>query len=183
MKKCPLDILGQRPISFIATYTTSSIFHIELKGKSKKPKLEEDEEYWIPERYRIVNECIQYFGDYPYKMENPKWIEASKMKQDFSRYWIEVKSVKEQKLQDLDKKQAIKFGIPPRTLPYYGISEKPKQFRKSEELWRLKEFFNKHYDGDTWDDNVDVWLYEYVLHRVKPKYPNYLDKHMFEKVQ
>lgn len=180
MKKSPVDILSERPISFIATYSKSPIFHISFKGKEKKPKLEKGQEYWLPETYRIVDEMIQYKSDYPYKGDSPKWVEPTNMKRDFARYEISIVSAKSCKIKDIDKAVCVKFGIPQKNLNYSVSNPKPKTFRKSEELWRLKEFLNKSYDGeDTWEDNIELWLYEYHLKRVKPKYPNFLDKNFF----
>lgn len=180
MKKCPIDILGTRPISFVATYTKSPIIHISFKGKEKSPKMNKGDEFWLPEKYRLVNDMIQYLSDYSYQKDTPKWIESSKMKKDFSRYSIVVISAKLSKLRDVDKKQSVMFGIPPRHLPYKVAPEKPKTFKKSEEVWRLKEFMNTMYDGeDCWDDNSEVWVYEYTLRRNKAKYPNFLDKNLF----
>jgi len=184
MIKCPINMLGTRPVSFLAIYAKEPVFHIDLKGKSKNPKLEEGKEYWIPEKYRIVDNCIQYFSDYFYKKKTPKWVEYPKMKEELSRYWISVKSAKVLNIQDVEKKHATRFGIPDKSFTFHGFEtdDKPKSFKKSEELWRLKEYLNTIYslDYDIWEDNSEIWLYEYILHRKKPKYPNYLDMHMFE---
>lgn len=184
MKKCPLDILGSRPISFVATYTKNSIFHICPKGKSKSPKLNSGDSYWLPESYRVVNKFIQYLDDFPYKKEEPKWLSPKQMTEQYSRYWITIKSIKDTTIQKLDKSHAIGFGIPHKSNIFFRYKDeiKPKKFKKSEELWRLNLFLNDFYSlkEDAWDSNLEIWLYEYLLFRKNPKFPNFLDYNLHE---
>jgi len=153
-----------------------------FQPKSKKPLMVKGETYWVAEKYRIVDDLIQYYLDFQYQKETPKWIEASKMREGFSRYHVEVLDVVDAKLQSIDKKTALLFGVAPAHLICRFDAEKPKEFKKAEELWRLKQYWECLYDS-TWDDNPEIHVFEFKLKKVNPKYPNYLDKHWVEKLK
>lgn len=162
-------------------YSKNPVIFFEPKT-NKKPSFEAGETYWVPEDYRLVNDLIQYRNDI-YKMESPKWIEKTKMKKDFSRYNLEIINVSESKLQNVDKKHALRAGIAPKSLTWYFNEEKPVSFKKSDEIWRLKQYWEHLYPSHPWEDNPDIWLFEFNLIRVRPKYPNYLDKHWAEQIK
>ena len=176
MKKIILpEVLSKQ---FKYTYTNAPFLIFEPK---KKKKSYETETYWVAEAYRIVEDnLIQYQSDYPYKEPEPKWIEASKMRQDFSRYEITITDISETTLQKIDKKQSLMLGIAPEHLACNFKGEKPKEFKKSLEVWRMAQYWKSLYET-TWEDNPEVILYQFDWIKTKPKYKNYLDVHWYEK--
>lgn len=159
-------------------YSNNPILFFE--PKTKNPLLKKGKEYWIAEKYRLTNDLIQYYTDYPYKVDSPKWIGDTKMRQEFSRYEIKVLEVHETNLQKLDKKQCLSLGIPNEESSCEFNLEKPPEFKKALEIWRTKQYWESLYES-TWDDNPEILLHEFCIKRVKPKYQNYLDIHWYEK--
>ena len=147
----------------------------------EKTIVEKNEEYWVAEKYRIVDDLIQYFSDYLYTAEKPKWIEASRMRQDFSRYMINITDISKSQLHKIDKKQCIQSGIPPSGLTSNCVESKPADFKKSDEHWRFRQYWNATHKLQ-WDDNPDVNMIFFSLRRIKPKYANFIDKHWSEKI-
>lgn len=182
IKKSPIILTDERILSLQYYYRKDNPILIELKGNARKPKLEEGTEYWLPESYRIVNECIQYRADI-YQKTEPEWIDAKKMTQNLCRMHFIVKCAKEVKATDLDKTNAIQLSVPEKHLNY-DSGEKPKNFKGGEMMWRLKHYLEKTLNDKVWENNDSLFLYEIELHRKKPnKYPNYLDKYRFESLK
>lgn len=178
MKKIILPVVLCKQFKY--TYTRAPFLIFE--PKKKKPSYEEAT-YWVAEEYRIVqDDLIQYKTDYPYNAVEPKWIEASKMRQDFSRYEITITSIEETKLQKIDKKQSTMLGVAPEHLCCHFNKEKPKEFKKSLEVWRMAQYWESLY-GTTWEDNPEIILYQFDWKRTTPKYKNYLDIHWYEKLK
>lgn len=165
---------------FKYTYTREPFLFFEPK---KKKKNYDKETYWVAESYRIVeDDLIQYKTDYPYKAKTPKWIAATKMRRDFSRYELTITEITETTLQEIDKKQSLMLGIAPEHSICNFTAEKPKEFKKAIEVWRMAQYWSFLYNT-TWEDNPELILYQFEWKRIKPKYQNYLDKHWYEKVK
>lgn len=183
MKKCPINF-SNRLLNFNYYYSKEPLVHLEPKGNTKKAKLEEGEDYWIGEDYRVVGDLIQYKGDL-YKKEYPKWIPASNMKQGASRFTIKVVKVYESNIQGIDKKLVTQLGIPEKTLDYKIADDKVKEkefSKKPEMLWRLKCYWEHLFGEGSWEKNDPIWVYEFLIKRIKPEtYKNYLDVHWYEK--
>lgn len=178
MKKIILPVVLSKQLK--DSYSRTPFFIFEPK---KKKLSYEKETYWVAEEYRIVDdELIQYKTDYPYKATDPKWIEATKMRQDFSRYEVTITEIEETKLQKIDKKQSLMLGIAPEHLSCYFNAEKPKEFKKSLEVWRMAQYWESLH-GSIWDDNPEVVMYQFDFKRIKPKYKNFLDIHWYEKLK
>jgi len=151
---------------------------LEPVGKKKKPSLEKDVSYWVPEKYRIVQndntKTIQYYTDF-YKARDPKWIEASKMKKAYARYAFECVAINTKKLKTIGKKEAINTGIFNESIPQKIDSKMPDDFKKkSLEIWRFAHEWNSSCkEGQKWIDNPEVYMYSVVIHRLEPKYEDY----------
>ena len=178
MKKIILPLELSKQLKYIYVRTPLLIFE-----PKKKKRTYAKETYWVAESYRIVDdELIQYRSDYPYKATEPKWIEATKMRQDFSRFQITITDITETTLQKVDKKQAVMLGIAPEHLVCNFKEEKPNDFKKPLEVWRMSQYWKLLY-GTAWEDNPDIVLYQFDWEKVSPKYKNYLDIHWYEKLK
>jgi len=167
-------------------YGTAPRNIIELKGKKKTPSLEKGVTYWVPETYRIVRsgerKLIQYKSD-SYKNQE-KWVDDRKMKKAYARYHFECVGVETKKLNKLGKKDVILNGTFPERIIIKGEdpSTMPGKFKtKSYEIWRFATKWDEDApEGSKWDDNPEIFVYNVVVHRVKPEYDNYYDHHWTE---
>jgi len=177
-KKFPIEI-PYRFFKFIRyRFGNTPRIILEPVGKKKKPSLEKDAYYWVPEKYRIVQnnktKTIQYYTDF-YKKEDPKWIESSKMKKSYARYALECVAIDTKKLKNIGKKEAINTGIFNESIPQKIDNEMPDDFKKKPlEIWRFAyEWDLDHEEGQKWNDNPEVYMYSVVVHRLEPEYEDY----------
>mgnify|MGYP005851963685 CR=1 FL=1 len=181
-KKFPLEV-EDRFLKFIRyRYDAGSKIIIELVGQKKKPSIEKDELYWVPEIHRFIEHdkktMIQYFSDY-YMNEKPEWIEASSMKKQHSRYAFECTQIDKKKLKTIGKKEATLSGIFEERILDKIDEEQPGAFKtKPIEIWRFAHKWDLHHEeGEKWEDNPEIFMYHLRVHRLQPKVRNYREVH------
>lgn len=178
-KKLPIEASDRFLKHIKYRYGVSPRLMLEPVGKKKKPSLEKDVVYWVPETYRLVtvnNKTIQYFSD-GYTSEKPKWIEASKMKKGYARYAFECVGIDKKKLKNLGKTEVMNTGVFAERIPQPEDALVTDDFKKKPiEIWRFANAWDKtHEEGERWEDNPEVFLYGVVVHRLVPEYSNYRD--------
>lgn len=180
-KKFPIEV-SNRFLKFIRyRFGKTPRLVLEPVGKKKKPSLEKGTCYWLPEIYRIVEhnkiKTIQYYADF-YKKEDPKWVEASKMKKAYARYALECVAIDTKKLKNIGKKEAMNTGIFNESVPQKIDDEMPDEFKKKPiEIWRFAhEWDSGHEEGQKWIDSPEVYMYSVIVHRLNPEYRDYRER-------
>lgn len=175
MKKIPIDF-SKKLYFFLYNYSKKEFQHRILKKSENCPI--ETGQYWIPEEYKIVeineHKFLKYKKDgYIENKEDlkQKWIEGSKMKQDLSRFHIEVTKIEEQKLSKINKTQSLLEGMSSTDVPINPEEDKKLKNFNQVELERFKIYWENQY-GE-WDKDSMVWVINYKLSHVIPKYPNF----------
>ena len=180
--KCPIDF-SDRLLFFYYYYSKKDLIYIEKKDKKV---LKKGQEYWIPEDYRIVEDNLIQYRANLFRKETPKWISADKMEEGLSRFTIIVNDIYSINIQSLDKSKVEQLNIPPKHLEYKLTEniEVPKELkRKSEMLYRLYCYWTTRYDTLSWENNSEIWVYEFSLSRKNPEnYKNFSDVYWYEKM-
>jgi uncharacterized protein YhfF len=115
-----------------------------------RQRYQKDEILYLKEPYEDYDDFAHYkynYHSYHFEYRNGNWKNKLFMPKRFARYYIKITKVSLQKLQDITQDDCVKEGV--------------------DSIQQYKDLINKINGKKTWENNPDVWVYDFQLYKEK----------------
>lgn len=173
-KKLPIELDYTFMCHIMYRYSKETRLYIVPKNYPGATKIEQKETYWLPEKHAIVQDTyVAYHSDHSLKDFN--WKPDTDMSKAMARYGFECLNIDSKKLKAVTKSELVKSGIIPELHPSKDDEDITKEFAtKPREFWRFKKRWDRSFEEFTeWDDNAEVLIFHFSVHRFSPELPIY----------